>query len=87
VTRIISGEAEPFAAHRHDPVSGDAAPATTLRPQTLSEFVGQEQAKANLRVFIEAPRPGARPWTTSCCSARRAWARRRWPRSSPASWG
>ena len=26
----------------------------SLRPQTLAEFVGQEQAKANLRVFIEA---------------------------------
>ena len=27
-----------------------------LRPQTLSEFVGQEQAKGNLKVFIEAAR-------------------------------
>ena len=28
----------------------------TIRPQTLNEFVGQEQARANLRVFIEAAR-------------------------------
>lgn len=27
-----------------------------LRPQTLSDFVGQEQAKGNLKVFIEAAR-------------------------------
>jgi Holliday junction DNA helicase RuvB len=29
---------------------------STLRPQRLSEFVGQEQARANLSVFIEAAR-------------------------------
>ncbi len=27
---------------------------TTLRPQTLAEYVGQEEIKANLKVFIEA---------------------------------
>ncbi|HEY1225215.1 MAG TPA: Holliday junction branch migration DNA helicase RuvB [Brevundimonas sp.] len=41
-------------------VSPDAAPGETydraLRPQTLGEFVGQEQAKGNLKVFIEAAR-------------------------------
>jgi Holliday junction DNA helicase RuvB len=31
----------------------DAAEAS-LRPQFLAEFIGQEQARANLRVFIEA---------------------------------
>jgi Holliday junction DNA helicase RuvB len=29
---------------------------TSLRPQRLSEFIGQQQARANLRVFIEAAR-------------------------------
>ena len=28
----------------------------TMRPQSLDEFVGQEQARANLRVFIKAAR-------------------------------
>src|ERR1044072_8199926 len=28
----------------------------SLRPQRLSEFIGQQQARANLSVFIEAPR-------------------------------
>jgi holliday junction DNA helicase RuvB len=32
------------------------APEATLRPQRLSEFVGQEQARKNLGVFIEAAR-------------------------------
>ena len=31
----------------------------TLRPQRLSEFIGQEQARANLRVFVEAARSRA----------------------------
>ena len=44
-------------------VSGDPAPAEpqdrALRPQTLAEFVGQAQAKANLTVFIEGARSRA----------------------------
>ena len=43
--RVISPEAAPFEAT-------DKA----LRPQTLAEFVGQEQTKANLKVFIDAAR-------------------------------
>ena len=35
---------------------GDDAPDAALRPQYLSEFVGQAQACANLKVFIEAAR-------------------------------
>ena len=41
-------------------ISPQPAPGETydraLRPQTLSEFVGQEQAKGNLKVFIDAAR-------------------------------
>ena len=41
-------------------LSPEPAPGETydraLRPQTLSEFVGQEQAKGNLKVFIDAAR-------------------------------
>ncbi|MCW5697783.1 MAG: Holliday junction branch migration DNA helicase RuvB [Bauldia sp.] len=33
----------------------------TLRPQRLAEFIGQEQARANLRVFIEAAKTRAAP--------------------------
>ena len=34
----------------------DAVGDTALRPQLLSEFVGQAQARANLSIFIEAAR-------------------------------
>src|ERR1700753_4505595 len=34
----------------------DDAGDTALRPQCLSEFVGQAQARANLSIFIEAAR-------------------------------
>ena len=44
-TRLISGE--PAAFERTD---------KALRPQTLAEFVGQQQAKGNLTVFIDAAR-------------------------------
>lgn len=45
MTRIVTGEAQPFEAV-------DKA----LRPQTLAEFVGQEPIKANLQVFIDGAR-------------------------------
>jgi len=44
-SRIVAGE-----------LREDDAPDTTLRPQTLDDFVGQAQACANLKVFIEAAR-------------------------------
>jgi Holliday junction DNA helicase RuvB len=34
----------------------DDAETASLRPQALGDFIGQEQARANLRVFIEAAR-------------------------------
>jgi Holliday junction DNA helicase RuvB len=45
MTRVVSGEVAPLEG-------ADRA----LRPQTLDEFVGQEQSKANLRVYIDAAR-------------------------------
>ncbi|MDB5429669.1 MAG: Holliday junction branch migration helicase RuvB [Caulobacter sp.] len=45
MTRIVSPDAAPMEA-----------PDKALRPQTLAEFVGQEQAKGNLKVFIDAAR-------------------------------
>ncbi|MBI5211725.1 MAG: Holliday junction branch migration DNA helicase RuvB [Elusimicrobia bacterium] len=43
------------------PRDDDAQFERHLRPKTLSEFVGQESLKANLRVFIEAARKRAEP--------------------------
>ena len=45
MTRLVSGEAQE-----------SEAPDRALRPQTLAEFVGQQQAKSNLKVFIDAAR-------------------------------
>jgi Holliday junction DNA helicase RuvB len=45
MTRLVSPEAR-----------DDDAPESTLRPQLLADFVGQAQACANLKVFIEAAR-------------------------------
>src|SRR5256885_1421957 len=44
-------------AERRDDDSVDAS----LRPQRLDEFIGQQQARANLRVFIEAARTRREP--------------------------
>ncbi|MEZ5778957.1 MAG: Holliday junction branch migration DNA helicase RuvB [Paracoccaceae bacterium] len=45
-------EPDPTLRPAPQPEDGDRS----LRPQTLSEFVGQEEARANLRVFIESAR-------------------------------
>src|SRR5258707_385185 len=47
MTRLVSGEPAPLEP-----------PDKALRPQTLAEFVGQEQAKGNLRIFTAAARGG-----------------------------
>jgi hypothetical protein len=52
------------SAERRD----DDAAETSLRPQRLSEFIGQQQARANLSIFIEAARARTRRSIT-CCSS------------------
>jgi Holliday junction DNA helicase RuvB len=47
MTRLVSGEEQ---------AQEQEAPDRALRPQTLAEFVGQHQAKGNLKVFIDAAR-------------------------------
>jgi Holliday junction DNA helicase RuvB len=54
------GDGERMTSTPHKLVSPERrdedAAETSLRPQRLSEFIGQEQARANLSVFIEAAR-------------------------------
>jgi Holliday junction DNA helicase RuvB len=50
MTRIVSPDAAPAEA-----------PDKAMRPQTLAEFVGQQQAKANLKIFIDAARNRGEP--------------------------
>ena len=55
-------------------------------PLTLDEYVGQDQHKDNLRVFIEAARRAASRSITSFSAARPGSARRRWRTSSRGRW-
>ena len=50
-----------------------------LRPKLLADYIGQHKAKEQLEIFIQAAK-------TRCFSARRAWAKPRWPTSSPKNW-
>ena len=54
----------------------------SLRPRLLKDYTGQEKAKENLQVCIDA---GSRS-TTCCSTALRGLARRRWPPSSQTRW-
>ena len=57
-----------------------------LRPKLLADYIGQHKAKEQLEIFIQAAKNAARHSTTRCFSARRAWAKPRWPTSSPKNW-
>ena len=48
--------ASPDPALRPEPMEEDAAEGRALRPQKLGEFIGQAEARANLRVFVESAR-------------------------------
>ena len=54
---------------------------TALRPQLLSEFVGQAQARKNLSIFIEAARKRNEALDHVLFVGPRASARPRWRRS------
>lgn len=58
----------------------------SVRPRSLEEFIGQDELRANLRVYLDAARGGARLWTILCSTAIPVWARRPWPRSWPQNW-
>ena len=55
----------------------------SLRPKTLEEYIGQDKAKENLAVFIQAARAGMSHLTMFCFTALRDWAKPRCPTSSP----
>ena len=47
----------------------------SLRPQTLSEYIGQEKAREILRSLSRQPKRGRSLLTTFCSTALRDWAR------------
>ena len=56
-----------------------------LRPKLLSDYTGQEKAKGNLSIYIEAARRRGEP-LDHCCTALPVWARPPWRALSPTKW-
>ncbi len=60
---------------------------TTLRPQCLSDYVGQEKIKSTLKIYIEAAKSRGKRWTMCCFMARPGLERRLFQASLPMRWG
>jgi Holliday junction resolvasome RuvABC ATP-dependent DNA helicase subunit len=58
----------------------------SLRPQTLDEYIGQEKAKNNLRVYIQAAKQRAMFWITCFSTGRRDLEKQPSPESLPMRW-
>jgi len=57
-----------------------------LRPKLLSDYTGQEKARATCPSILKQPGAGANPWTTPCSMALPAWVRPPLPVSLPTRW-
>ena len=60
---------------------------TSLRPKTLSEYIGQEKAKENLSIFMQSAKMRGKRLTMYCCMALRGWVRRLLLVSWQTRWG
>ena len=69
-----------------DYVPEDADLETSLRPRVLTDYIGQEKVKENLRIYIEAARGRGEPSTMCCSTARPASVKQRSRASSPMKW-
>ena len=59
----------------------------SLRPKTLREYIGQEKAKGNLEVFIQAAKMRHEPLDHVLLHGPLDWARPPSAASSPMRWG
>ena len=59
---------------------------STLRPQTLDDYIGQKKAKENLRVYIEAAKRRGDAWIMCFFTGLPAWERPRLRASSQMKW-
>ena len=50
----------------------------SLRPKALSEYIGQQKAKENLKIFIEAAKQRGESWIMFCFMALPDWVRPPW---------
>ena len=76
---------QPDPTLRPEPRPEDADRA--LRPQTLDAFIGQAEARANLKVFIESAKQRGEAMDHTLFHGPPGLARPRWRRSWRASWG
>ena len=58
---------------------------TTLRPQCLRDYVGQEKIKSTLNIYIEAAKTRGEPLDHVLFYGP-VWAKPRWPASLPMRW-
>ena len=58
-----------------------------LRPQHLTEYIGQEKAKKTLGIYIEATKPGERLWIMCFFMVLPDSERQLLPELSPMKWG
>ena len=79
---------EPDPTLRPAPQPEDIAPDgdRALRPQTLDDFVGQQEARANLRVFIESARRRGEAMDHTLFHGPPGLGKRLWRRSWRANW-
>jgi hypothetical protein len=57
-----------------------------IRPRRLEEYIGQQQVKTQLEIFISAARQRGEALDHVLIFGPPGWARRRWLTSSPPSW-
>lgn len=62
-------------------------PDVTLRPKNFGDYVGQEKAKENLAIYIEAAKQRGEALDHVCCTARPDWEKPHFPISLPMNWG
>ena len=59
----------------------------SLRPQRLEEYIGQERAKVNLKIYIEAAKGRGEALDHVLFYGPLVWARPPWRESLPMRWG
>ena len=59
---------------------------TSLRPQLLGEYIGQERIKGTLKIFIDAAKSRNEPLDHVLFTGRRDWERRRSAALLPMRW-
>lgn len=59
---------------------------SSLRPQMLKDYIGQEKIKSNLKVYIDAAKSRGNLWIMCCFTGLRDWARPPCPALLPMKW-